>query len=76
MTGNTELAMQIAVIHLIYNVLGVIFIFGMPVLRNIPLHCADWLANLATERKSLALAYIVAVFFLVPGLLVGISSMI
>lgn len=70
-TGPTHaIAHQIAIAHLLYNLLGVIVIYCIPWLRNIPIAGAEWLARLADERKELALAYILFVFFGVPAVLV------
>ncbi|MEL6479547.1 MAG: Na/Pi symporter [Pseudomonadota bacterium] len=75
-TGNGEAALQIAFIHLTYNVLGVVVIYGLPFLRNLPVYAAEWLGETAAKNKLAALAYILGVFFLVPGLCLGISNMI
>ena len=69
-------ALQIAMVHLIYNTLGVVVIFFIPVLSRIPLKGAEFLAEIASERKSIALAYIVSVFFLVPGVLLGVTAVL
>ena len=68
-------ALQIALVHLIYNVLGVVVIFGIRVLRELPVLGAETLARVATERKSVALAYVLGVFFVIPGILMAITSM-
>ncbi len=75
-TGNAEAALQIAFIHLTYNVLGVVLIYGLPFLRNLPVSSAQWLGVTAADNKSVALAYILGVFFVIPGLCLGVSSMI
>ena len=75
-TGNAEAALQIAVIHLVYNFLGVVFIYGIPFLRDLPIHAAQWLGETASENKMAALAYILGVFFVVPGLCLGITSLL
>lgn len=67
-------ALQIAVIHLLYNVLGVIIIYGNPLLRSIPLKGATSFAELASNNKLLAAAYILGVFFVTPGLLLTLYS--
>ncbi len=70
-TGPTHaIAHQIAIAHLLYNLVGVIVIYCIPWLRNIPIAGAEWMARLADERKELALAYILLVFFGVPAGLV------
>ncbi|MEO9594008.1 Na/Pi symporter [Rhodopirellula bahusiensis] len=74
--GNQAAALQIAFIHLTYNVLGVLVIYGIPFLRYTPVRAAEWLGATASENKLIALAYIVGVFFLIPGLCLGISSIL
>ena len=67
-------ALQIALIHLSYNILGVVVIYGIPVLRNIPLWAAKTLADAAVRNKLYAAAYVVCVFFIIPGILIGGSQ--
>jgi sodium-dependent phosphate cotransporter len=70
-TGPTHaVAHQIAIAHFLYNLLGVIVIFSVPWLRRIPPAGAEWIARLGSERKWLAVAYILFVFFGVPAALV------
>lgn len=66
-------AIQIAMIHFLYNLVGVVVIYGMPFVRDLPIYAARWLADLAAERKALAVTYIIAVFFVIPGLLISVS---
>lgn len=75
-TGNAEAALQIAFIHLTYNVLGVLLIYGVPFLRYLPVRAAEWLGETASKNKMAALAYIAAVFFVIPGLCLGISNLL
>lgn len=70
---NALFAVQIALVHLLYNVTGVLVIFGIPALRDVPVRLAEALARLASERRALAVAYVLGVFFVVPGALVLIS---
>ena len=74
-TGPTHaVAHQIAIAHFLYNILGVIVIYGIPWLRKIPLVCAEWLARTGSERKTWAVAYVVGLFFGVPCALVALSA--
>jgi sodium-dependent phosphate cotransporter len=75
-TGNAEAALQIAFIHLVYNVLGVLVIYGLPFTRYLPVYAAERLGAVASENKMVALAYILGVFFVVPGLCLGISAIV
>jgi sodium-dependent phosphate cotransporter len=75
-TGDAALpALQIALVHLTYNVLGVVVIYGIPLFRDIPIRNAQALARLTRKRRSVALAYILAVFFVIPLVAVAISQM-
>lgn len=75
-SGNANAALQIAFIHLAYNLLGVLVIFGLPFLRFLPVRAAEWLGATAAENKLAALAYILGVFFIIPGLALGLTAML
>ncbi len=67
---HAVLALQIALVHLIYNLSAVLLIYGVKNLRKLPIEGAQWLSNVAADRKIIALIYMVGVFFVLPGLLV------
>ena len=74
-SGETAVfALQIALVHLFYNSLAVIFIYGIKNLRKLPIRGALWLAKVATERKAIALLYILGVFFGLPAILIFITN--
>lgn len=75
-SGNAEAALQIAFIHLAYNVIGVALIYGLPFLRLLPVRAAEWLGQTATNNKLYAAAYILGVFFVIPALCLGVTSVI
>lgn len=76
-TGPTHaVAHQIAIAHFLYNILGVIVIYGIPWLRKLPMVCAEWLARTGSERKIWAVAYVIGLFFGVPCALVALSTWI
>ena len=68
-------ALQIALVHLIYNLFGVVVIYSIPWLSRLPLLGAERLAAIASERKPLAFAYVVSVFFLIPAMFLGITTL-
>ena len=68
-------ALQIALVHFFYNLFGVVVIYGIPWLARIPLLGAENLAAIASERKPLAFAYVVGVFFLIPATFLGITTL-
>ncbi|PIA70234.1 solute carrier family 34 (sodium-dependent phosphate cotransporter) [Pseudomonas sp. NFACC19-2] len=74
-TGPTaELAMQIALVHLLFNLLGILIIYALPFLRGVPPMIAEGLATLAQRSKLYVAAYIAGVFFALPLLLIGASQ--
>ena len=64
------IALTAALVHLCFNVFATLLIFGIPGLRELPLKGAEWLANLAAERKAYAAAWVVGVFLVLPLVLI------
>jgi sodium-dependent phosphate cotransporter len=62
--------LTIAVTHTLFNVAGILLVYSIPKVRYIPVEIAERLAGVAMRRKSLALAYTLGVFVLLP--IVGI----
>ena len=73
-TENQAAALEIASIHLLYNAIGTIIIFGIPILNNLPILGAEALASVASERQYLAFIYIITVFFLIPAILLALTT--
>ncbi len=63
---NSGFALQIALVHLIYNVLGVTLIYGIRFLRDIPINLSYQLSVLASEQKLYGAAYVGGLFFIIP----------
>ncbi|NJL97628.1 MAG: Na/Pi symporter [Synechococcaceae cyanobacterium SM2_3_2] len=68
--------LQIALVHLFFNVWAVLIIFGIPALRPLPVLLAEGLATAASRRKVIALIYVVGVFFGLPALCIEISNLL
>ncbi|WP_341644217.1 Na/Pi symporter [Thauera sp. SDU_THAU2] len=72
---NSVLAMQIALVHLLFNMIGVLIIYGLPFLRGVPPAMAVGLAELAQKSKLYVVAYIGGLFFVLPLLLIGVTQL-
>ncbi|WP_026958703.1 Na/Pi symporter [Aliagarivorans taiwanensis] len=73
-TGETAaFALQIALVHLIFNVLATLFIFGVPALRELPMKGAEFLGDMAAKTKWAIAGYIGLVFLLLPGLVLLVT---
>ena len=70
---NQVAALEIAMVHLLYNILGTIVIYGVPFLRNTPIWSAKNLAKIASDREYLAIVYIIVTFFFVPAILLTLT---
>lgn len=64
-----QVALTIALVHVMFNVLAVALIYGIPTLREIPLQLADKLAKIGASNKPAALGYVLGSFFVLPGLI-------
>ena len=71
---NFEAAITIAIVHLLFNLLGVVVDYGIKWLREVPIVMAEKMSNVAAEQKMLAVCYIVAIFFILPGICFGITK--
>jgi sodium-dependent phosphate cotransporter len=57
----------IAFAHLFFNITGACLWYPIPQMRRIPLFLAGKLGQKASEKRRVALYFVVGVFFLVPG---------
>ena len=68
--ADAKIGLQAGFVHLIYNACAIVVIYVIPVLRPVPLWCADTFARLASARKWLIAVYLLSVFILLPGLVI------
>jgi sodium-dependent phosphate cotransporter len=73
---NAIFALQIALIHFLYNLIGVIVIYGIPMLRDIPVKAAETLSALAQKNKLYVAGYMLLVFVIIPLILIGTSELL
>ena len=52
--------------HLLFNIFGIIIIYGIPALRNIPIFLAENIADIAVEKKYVPILYLLIIFVLIP----------
>lgn len=71
---TATVALQIALVHLLFNLLAIAVIYVLPFLRQVPVVMAEYLATQAQRNKGYVAAYIIGVFFVLPLMVVGISQ--
>jgi sodium-dependent phosphate cotransporter len=67
-------ALQIALVHLTYNILSLLIVYGVPFLRNLPIWGARKLAEVALKQKLYVLAYVLGLYIIIPGILLVASK--
>ncbi|AEH33960.1 Na/Pi cotransporter family protein [Vibrio anguillarum] len=67
-------ALQIALVHLTFNVLATVLIYGVPFLRELPIKGAEMIAEMAAKNKSVVAVYLLSVFIILPGGILALTA--
>ncbi|MFB6814415.1 thymidylate synthase [Streptomyces sp. NPDC056347] len=67
---DARIGLQAAFVHLVYNLFAIVVIYVIPLLRPVPLFCAENLARIASERRWVLAAYLGTVFIALPALVI------
>jgi sodium-dependent phosphate cotransporter len=54
----------------VFEIIAIIAIYVIPLLRPVPLFCAETLARIAAERKWIVAVYLIAGFIVLPLLVI------
>ena len=68
-------AIEIALVHLLFNLLGILIFYPLPALRELPLAAARKLSKLAVRSRKLAIIYVLGLFYGLPAILVALSRL-
>jgi len=68
--AGTVGGLSIALVHLGFNLLGILILYPIPAIRHIPIRLAGSLAQVAMTRKWVAIVYVAVVFIGVPLLVI------
>ena len=75
LTG-TPGAVTVALVHLLFNISGILIIYPFGPIRRIPLRLATGLAEKTAEKKIYALLYMLGIFFVLPLVFVLIDKLL
>ncbi|MGL5922853.1 hypothetical protein [Chroococcidiopsis sp.] len=66
--GNAEgtASLMVAMVHMIFDIFAIILLFPIPKVRKIPVWLAERSGEFVTKGRVVAIAYIAAVFYLIP----------
>ncbi len=73
---DAKIGLQAAFVHLIYNLFAILVIYVIPLLRPVPLFCAQNLARMASERRWVLAVYLITVFIALPALVIILIGML
>tara|TARA_B100000686_G_scaffold340434_1_gene416117 strand:+ start:3800 stop:4894 length:1095 start_codon:yes stop_codon:yes gene_type:complete len=59
-------AMVAAFAHLFFNIFGILIIFLNPILKEIPIKLAEYMADIAIKNKFIPIIYLIIFFFILP----------
>jgi solute carrier family 34 (sodium-dependent phosphate cotransporter) len=75
-TGEYKMyALQIALVHLLYNSSSVVLFASIPSLWRLPMRAAQALADGAERNRWVVPSYILGVFFVLPGIVFGAQAL-
>ena len=73
LTGTVS-ALITAIGHLLFNIFGIIIVYGIPFLREIPIVCAEFVSEKAMKNKLFPIFYLVTLFVIIPLTIILLST--
>jgi len=71
--ANALAGVEIALVHVLFNLSGIVLIYPVPFIRRLPLRAARRLAQTAVESRKWALLYVAGLFYGLPSILVVLN---
>ncbi|MFQ6610237.1 MAG: Na/Pi symporter [Fidelibacterota bacterium] len=68
-------ALVTAFAHLLFNILGILIIYPVPAIRNIPIVLAEKLSELSGKNKFIPLLYLLVIFIIFPLTIILIGEL-
>ncbi|WP_420454567.1 Na/Pi symporter [Rubrivirga sp.] len=61
--------LEIALCHTLFNVFGIVLIYPLPFVREVPIRMAEFVGELAFKNRLYAVAYVAGLFYVLPVIL-------
>ena len=74
--ANAQAGVEIALVHLLFNLSGMLLIYSTPFTRQLPLSLARRLAGAAVESRRWALFYVVGLFYGLPAAFIILNRLL
>jgi sodium-dependent phosphate cotransporter len=72
--ANAQAGVEIALVHVLFNLSGIALVYPVPFIRRLPLIAARSLARAAVESRRWALLYVLGLFYGLPAILVVLNK--
>ncbi|MGB0589777.1 MAG: Na/Pi symporter [Myxococcota bacterium] len=69
-------ARQVAIVHLAFNLAGILIWFVPQATRKVPLAAANWMADIGAKSKRNAILYVFGAFYIIPAIIFIIAEAI
>lgn len=66
LVSGTIAPLAVAFSHLMFNIFGILIIWPVEKIRNIPIQLAKWFSEKAVQNRIFPLIYIIVMFFIIP----------
>uniref|UniRef100_A0A6A7G9M0 Sodium-dependent phosphate transport protein 2A-like n=2 Tax=Hirondellea gigas TaxID=1518452 RepID=A0A6A7G9M0_9CRUS len=73
LSTDSTFGLQIALVHLLFNIIGMLMLYPIPYLRRIPMKGAEIIGDAVASRRWLSVLHVAGVFVLIPLALLGLS---
>ncbi|MEE1773769.1 Na/Pi symporter [Streptomyces sp. JV185] len=73
---DAKIGLQAAFVHLVCNVFAIVAIYVIPLLRLVPLFCAENLALIASKHRWVLAVYLGTVFIALPALVIVLVGVV
>jgi len=70
-----EAAVQIALVHLFFNIIGILIWYPIPPMRRVALSLSKTLGLYASFYRFVPILYIIITFVILPGIALGVSAL-
>ncbi|WP_255310696.1 thymidylate synthase [Streptomyces viridosporus] len=73
---DAKIGLQAAFVHLVYNLFAIVVIYVIPLLRPLPLFCAENLARIVSAHRWVLAVYLGTFFIALPALVIVLVGML
>ena len=70
---NAAAGLEIALVHLLFNFSGIVIIYPVRAIRQVPLNLAQWLTRAALRSRKMTIFWLAAAFYGIPSVVLLLS---